>query len=131
MIRTLPPPAPPAPPTQTRRPVLPYAVLGWALTYGALRLCWAVAGAPAFSPLDTDLMVFTGWWAVGLCAATALLGAALGRARTWHPALVAAGWAVCAAPSTTTGAPAAPAGRAGGDSGLPGQFVRRAGSGAS
>ncbi|WP_146228111.1 hypothetical protein [Micromonospora sp. S4605] len=94
MTRTLPPPAPPA---VTRRPTLPYAVLGWALAYGALRLCWAVAGAPAFPPLDTDLMVFTGWWAVGLCAATALLGAALGRARGWRPALVAAGWAVCAA----------------------------------
>ncbi|MDO3700905.1 hypothetical protein Q3W71_04330 [Micromonospora sp. C28SCA-DRY-2] len=103
MTRTLPPPAPhaphapPAPPAVARRPTLPCAVFGWALAYGALRLWWAVAGAPAFPPLGTDLMVFTGWWAVVLCAATALLGVALNRARAWRPALVAAGWAVCAA----------------------------------
>ncbi|MGS2616486.1 hypothetical protein ACVCAH_18455 [Micromonospora sp. LZ34] len=94
MTRTLPPPAAPA---VTRRPILPYAVLGWAVVYGAVRLWWALAGAPVFPPLDTDLVVFTGWRAVALCAAAGLVGAVLARARTWRPALAAAGWAVCAA----------------------------------
>jgi hypothetical protein len=51
----------------------PPAVLVWALAYGSLRVWWAAAGAPWFGPLGTDLIAFTGWWAVGLCAAAAAL----------------------------------------------------------
>jgi hypothetical protein len=35
----------------------------WALAYGSVRVWWAVAGAPSFGPLGTDLIAFTGWWA--------------------------------------------------------------------
>ncbi|SCG43559.1 hypothetical protein [Micromonospora inositola] len=94
MTLSLPPVAPPA---SDRRALLPYLVLAWAAGYGALRLWWAVAGAPEFPPLGTDLVVFTGWWAVALCAAAALVAGGLATARSWRPALAAAGWVVCAA----------------------------------
>jgi hypothetical protein len=72
-------------------------VVVWALVYGGLRLHWAVSGAPYFPPIGTDLVVLTGWWSVGLCAAVAATAVALHRARSWHPALAATGWAVSAA----------------------------------
>ncbi|MER7334907.1 MULTISPECIES: hypothetical protein [unclassified Micromonospora] len=97
MTTTLPSPAPPPIAARPRRPVLPYAVIAWALLYGAVRVRWALVGSPAFPPLDTDLVVFTGWWAVALCAAAGLVGAGLAVARSWRPALAAAGWVVCAA----------------------------------
>ncbi|MGK5676096.1 hypothetical protein ACSNOB_25035 [Micromonospora sp. URMC 106] len=97
MTTTLPPPVPTRAAVRRRHPVLPYAVIAWALAYGAVRVRWALVGAPEFPPLDTDLVVFTGWWAVALCAAAGLVGAGLAAARFWRPALAAAGWVVCAA----------------------------------
>ncbi|MFG3710262.1 hypothetical protein [Micromonospora sp. NPDC047730] len=97
MTTMLPSPAPSPAAARPRRPVLPYAVIAWALLYGAVRVRWALVGSPAFPPLDTDLVVFTGWWAVALCAAAGLVGAGLAAARSWRPALAVAGWVVCAA----------------------------------
>jgi hypothetical protein len=73
----------------------PWAAILWALAYGALRVWWAVAGAPSFGSLRTDLIVFTGWSAVGLCAAAAGVAIALMTAPWRWPLLVAA-WAVSA-----------------------------------
>jgi hypothetical protein len=74
----------------------PRAALLWALGYGSLRVWWAIAGAPSFGPRGTDLIVFTGWAGIGLCAAAAVVAVALMTARWWRPLLVAA-WAVSAA----------------------------------
>ena len=74
----------------------PTAAIVWALAYGALRAWWAVVGAPSFGPLHTDLLVFTGWGAVGLCVAAAGAALALKTAPWRWPVLVAA-WAVSAA----------------------------------
>jgi hypothetical protein len=80
-----------------RRDRVPLLVLAWAVVYGGLRLYWAVAGAPPFPPMGIDLVVFTGWWSVGLCAVAAATAVALHRARSWQPALAALGWAVSVA----------------------------------
>jgi hypothetical protein len=80
-----------------RRDRVPWLVVAWAAGYGSLRLHWAAAGAPWFPPLGTDLLVFTGWGSVGLCAAAAVVAVALHRARSWRTALAAAAWAVSAA----------------------------------
>jgi hypothetical protein len=74
----------------------PQAAVLWALVYGAVRAWWAVNGAPFFGRLGTDLIVFSGWRAIALCAAAAVVAVALKRA-TWKRPLLAAGWAVCAA----------------------------------
>jgi hypothetical protein len=75
---------------------VPQAAILWALAYGSVRVWWAVHGAPSFGRLGTDLLVFTGWRAIGLCAAAAGVALALTMARWWWPLLVAA-WTVCAA----------------------------------
>lgn len=74
----------------------PPAALVWALAYGSVRVWWAAAGAPSFGPLGTDLIAFTGWWAVGLCAAAALVALGLWAA-PWRRPLLVAGWGVSAA----------------------------------
>jgi hypothetical protein len=72
----------------------PPAALAWALCYGSLRAFWAVTGgAPSPPPVDTDLVGFTGWWAVGLCAAAAAVVVALGRSG-WSLPMALAAWAV-------------------------------------
>lgn len=74
----------------------PSAVLVWALGYGALRVFWAAGNAPYFQPIGTDLVVFTGWGAVGLCFAAACIGVAVlttGGSR----AVMVAGYAVAGA----------------------------------
>ncbi|MFC4145722.1 hypothetical protein ACFO0M_05610 [Micromonospora mangrovi] len=86
----------PSDPARTRPPLLPYAVIAWALVYGALRMAWTVGGAPGFGPLHTDLVVVTGWWSVALCAAAGGTAGVLARARTWRPGVAALAWAVCA-----------------------------------
>ncbi|WP_082310562.1 hypothetical protein [Nonomuraea sp. SBT364] len=75
--------------------------LGLALLYGAVRTYWQLGHMPErLSPIGPDLMVFTGWWAVALCGAAALLLAVMltanlaGRARA---AVLTASWAVGAA----------------------------------
>jgi hypothetical protein len=70
------------------------AVAVWAVGYGGLRLVWTVRGGPDFEPLGSDLLGFTGWWAVALCAAAGLVATVIGRATTWRPALAGLGWAV-------------------------------------
>jgi hypothetical protein len=74
----------------------PPAALVWALAYGSVRVWWAVAGAPSFGPLGTDLIGFTGWWAVGLCAAAAVVTLGLWAA-PWRSPLLVAAWGVSAA----------------------------------
>jgi hypothetical protein len=74
----------------------PQAALVWALAYGSLRVYWALAGAPSFPPLGTDLIAFTGWAAVGLCAAAAAVTLAL-RTAPWRWLLLVAAWGVSAA----------------------------------
>jgi hypothetical protein len=74
----------------------PWAAIVWALAYGGVRVWWAVSGAPSFGPLGADLIVFSGWSAIGLCGAAAVLALALLRAPWRWPLLVAA-WGVSAA----------------------------------
>ncbi|MCY1143532.1 hypothetical protein OWR29_36500 [Actinoplanes sp. Pm04-4] len=57
---------------------------------------WAAGGAPSFEPFGWDLVGFTGWWSVPLCAAAGVLGVALQRMRTWQPVLAVAAWGVAA-----------------------------------
>jgi hypothetical protein len=72
------------------------AAIAWALGYGAVRIYWALGAAPSPPPTGTDLVAFTGWWPVALCAAAAVVVAGLRRARWWRPLAVAA-WGVTAA----------------------------------
>ena len=72
------------------------AAIAWALGYGALRIYWALGAAPSPPPIGTDLIAFTGWWSVALCAAAAVVVLALRSARWWWPLAVAA-WGVTAA----------------------------------
>jgi hypothetical protein len=87
--------------TGWRRWALP-AALAWALCYGSLRAVWAVTGAPSPPPVDSDLIGFTGWWAVGLCAAAAVVVVALERSG-WSLALALAAWAVAIALAVASG----------------------------
>jgi hypothetical protein len=74
---------------------MPQAAVMWALAYGAARIWWAVAGPPSFGARG-DLIAFSGWDAVGLCAAAAILALALLIAPWRWPLLIAA-WGVTAA----------------------------------
>jgi hypothetical protein len=74
----------------------PQAAVLWALAYGAIRVFWAVRGAPSFGPQHTDLIAFTGWRAVALCAAAAAVALAL-RTAPWRRLLLVAAWGVSAA----------------------------------
>ena len=76
---------------------LTYAVLGWAVAYGGVRLAWTVGEAPEFGRLGLDLLGFTGWWSVALCAAAGGLAVALDRVATWRPALAGLAWTVAGA----------------------------------
>lgn len=75
---------------------VPQATVLWALAYGSVRVAWAAGEPPWFPPLGTDLIAFTGWWPVGLCAAAAAGVVALKRA-PWRWPLLAAAWTVSAA----------------------------------
>ncbi len=68
----------------------PRVAVSWALGYGAVRVWWAVAGAPSFGARHADLIVFSGWAAVGLCAAAAAVAFALLTAPWRWPVLVIA-----------------------------------------
>lgn len=72
------------------------AALVWSLAYGSVRAWWAIGGAPSFGRLGTDLIVFTGWPAVGLSAAAAAVALAL-RTAPWRWPLLVAAWVVTAA----------------------------------
>lgn len=76
--------------------IAPYAATGGAVAYGALRTYWALGHRPYFPPMGYDLVVTSGWGAVGLCAAAAVLAplvAAVPRGR-YAPAARAAAVAV-------------------------------------
>lgn len=75
---------------------MPLAAILWPLAYGAVRVWWEVGGAPSFGPLGTDLIAFTGWSAVSLCAAAAGISLALITA-PWRWQLLFAAWGVSAA----------------------------------
>jgi hypothetical protein len=81
-------PVAPAPAANT------YLVVAWAVAYGGVRLVWTVRGGPDFPPFGSDLLGFTGWWSVLLCAAAGLAAVALSRARVWRPVLAGFAWAV-------------------------------------
>lgn len=72
------------------------AAIVWAVGYGSLRTYWALGDAPSPPPVGSDLIVFTGWWSVALCAAAAVAVLGLRSAR-WLPPLAVAGWCVAAA----------------------------------
>ncbi|MCO1595740.1 hypothetical protein M8C17_11250 [Micromonospora sp. RHAY321] len=71
---------------------LTYALLGWAVAYGGVRLAWTVGEAPEFGPFGSDLLGFTGWRSVALCVAAGVLAVALNRVATWRPVLAAVAW---------------------------------------
>jgi hypothetical protein len=71
-------------------------IVGWAVLYGSVRSYFALGNAPTFSPLPQDLMLYSYWGAVALCAAAGLTALAL-RLTTGSRAVLAAGWAVTAA----------------------------------
>ncbi|MFI0373991.1 hypothetical protein ACH35V_39550 [Actinomadura sp. 1N219] len=80
---------------------LPLVALAWVGAYGALRVYWASGHQPEnMSPVDTDLVAFTGWAGVALCGAAAVVLAALAapRADALAPlprrVLLAAAWTV-------------------------------------
>lgn len=73
---------------------VPYAAVLWALAYGAVRVWWAIRGAPSFGPLHYDLLFFAGWKAVILCVAALAVAVAL-RLATWHRVLWLSGCGVC------------------------------------
>jgi hypothetical protein len=86
--------APPAPRWMTW---VPRAALAWALAFGSLQAWWAVGNSPSFPPPQgTDLIFFSGWAAVGLCAGAAVVTLSLRTARWGRPLFVAA-WGVSAA----------------------------------
>ncbi|MFI0356363.1 hypothetical protein [Actinomadura sp. 9N407] len=70
----------------------------WLIAYGALQAYWALGHRPAdLSPVGGDLVAFTGWGAVALCAAGAVVLAALMTVRATGAArwvLLPAAWAV-------------------------------------
>lgn len=87
----------PQPPLAPRWMIwVPQAAVLWALVYGSVRVSWAIKGAPSFGPRHIDLMYFSSWTAVALCAAAALVALAL-RIAPWHWSLLVAAWAVFAA----------------------------------
>lgn len=67
--------------TPAERPdVLARVALVWTVSYGAIRTFWQLDGRPArLSAIGSDLVVFTGWWSVALCALAAVLAAAMLR----------------------------------------------------
>lgn len=75
---------------------VPPATLVWALAYGSVRIWWAIGDAPSPAPLGTDLIAFTGWGAVALCAAAAAITLAV-RTGPWRWPLLVAAWGVSAA----------------------------------
>jgi hypothetical protein len=76
--------------------VLPQATVVWAAGYGAVRIWWAVGDAPAALARADDLVLFSGWSAVGLGVLALVVAVGLDRA-WWHPALLVAAWVTSAA----------------------------------
>ncbi|MFF4195322.1 hypothetical protein [Nonomuraea sp. NPDC001831] len=76
----------------------PAVALALVVLYGGLRVYWELGHMPErMSPIGSDLIVFTGWAAVGLCAAAAAALVVLMAARPdgplgWAPPALA--WAV-------------------------------------
>lgn len=74
----------------------PLAAVAWAVAYGSVRIWWAIGDGPSYPPMGSDLIAFTGWSAVGLCAAAAAVALAL-RTAPWRRSLLVAAWGVSAA----------------------------------
>lgn len=74
----------------------PLATVLWALAYGSVRAWWAVHGTPSFGRLGFDVLFFSGWDAVGLCAAVAIVALSL-RTAPWFWPLMAVAAGVCVA----------------------------------
>lgn len=74
----------------------PWAAIASALSYGSVRVWWAIHGTPWFGPRHTDLIFVTGWGAVALCGAASAVALALRFVR-WYVPLLIAGWMVCIA----------------------------------
>jgi hypothetical protein len=55
----------------------PPAAVVWAVGYGSLRLFWVLGERPWLPPTGDDLLAFSDWGAVGLCAGAALVSAVL------------------------------------------------------
>jgi hypothetical protein len=72
------------------------AAIVWAIGYGFVRIYWALGAAPSSPPLGTDLVAFSGWWAVALCGVTGAVVLGLRRAR-WRWSLALAAWGVTGA----------------------------------
>ena len=68
------------------------SAMAWAPANRSVRFCWAIGDAPSFPTTGTDLIAFTGWCAVGLCAAAGGITLALRTAPSRWPLLVAAWW---------------------------------------
>ncbi|WP_460889980.1 hypothetical protein [Promicromonospora xylanilytica] len=85
---------PPSRPAVLRR--LTPVIVGWAVLYGSVRVYFALGNAPTFSPLPRDLLLYSYWGAVALCAAAGLAAVAL-RLTSGNRAVLAAGWAVTGA----------------------------------
>lgn len=86
---------------------LPYAATIWAFGYGALRTYWAAGNRPWFPPIGPDLIAFSGWGAVVLCAAVAVVAVGLGSGRggrrvRWT--FVGIGWLAAAGLAAASGA---------------------------
>jgi hypothetical protein len=87
-----------APGIPARPDVVTVIALGVAVLYGALRVYWRFGHMPErLSPVGPDLVVFTGWGAVALCASAALLLTAMMTVRLSGPSrrlLLMGAWAV-------------------------------------
>ncbi|WP_131100926.1 hypothetical protein [Streptomonospora litoralis] len=56
------------------------ATVAWSAAYAGLQAYWRIVGPPGkMSPVGYDLMLFSGWWAVALCGAAALLAVGMTR----------------------------------------------------
>ena len=70
------------------------ATLAWAVLYGGLRVWYATGHRPHFAPMPTDLVGFTGWGAVVLCAAVGVTATGLRLHHGWARAWWVTGWAL-------------------------------------
>lgn len=88
------PPLREAAPPGWRRWIFPATVL-WAMGFGAVRIFAALdAGTPPPTG-RVDVLLFPGWWPVGLCVAAGVVAVVLRRSR-WSPVWAAGGWLVAA-----------------------------------
>ncbi|WP_433322982.1 hypothetical protein [Spirillospora sp. CA-294931] len=75
--------------------------LGWVALYSVLRIYWSLGNQPEdLGPVQDDLVIFTGWGSVALCAAAMVFLTVLLTTRATGAArrgLLLGAWTVCAA----------------------------------